>query len=91
MQPLAQPSDLAIRYQQMDDNALLRLSSDTKSLLAVAQAALSMELRRRHLDSPEALRRFHEEEKKHIAQSEEPRLPKLGRILGALLDLMLSS
>ena len=68
MQSSVTPADFAVRYQQMTDEELLRLSSDTGSLVVEAQMALSAELQRRHLDSQETRAQFQEEEKRHIAE-----------------------
>ena len=68
MQSSATPADFAMRYQQMTDEELLRLSSDTGSLVVEAQMALSVELQQRHLDSQETRAQFQEEEKRHIAE-----------------------
>jgi len=61
-------ADFTMRYQQMTDDELLRLSSDAGSLVLEAEMALSAELQRRHLDSQETRAQFQEEEKRHIAE-----------------------
>ena len=65
----ATPSDFVLHYQQMADDDLLRLSCDLESLVPEAQNALRLELERRHLTAQEVLAQFHEEEKRHIAET----------------------
>jgi hypothetical protein len=69
MEYAATPAELAEKYRQMTDDELLRLALDSESLLPDAQMALSQEVQRRHLDTPERIAQFQEEQKRHIAKT----------------------
>jgi len=69
MQSAATSSDFVQCYLHMTDDELLRLSGDLESLVPEAQNALRLELERRRLSSQEVLAQYHEEEKRHIAET----------------------
>jgi len=56
------------RYVGMTADALLRVAADPKSLTTTAREALAEELRKRSLDSPDAIEKYERERDQRIKQ-----------------------
>jgi hypothetical protein len=63
--------EIAARYGMTSDDDLLRVAADRDSLTTLAREALAEELRKRGLDSPDAIRRYERDRDQQIKQEEE--------------------
>jgi hypothetical protein len=67
----ARDQEIADRYVTMSNDDLLRVAGDRDSLTTTAREALSEELRKRSLDSPDAIVKYERERDQEIKQEEE--------------------
>jgi hypothetical protein len=63
--------EMSDRYAVMSTDDLLRVADDPKSLTIAAREALGDELRKRYLDSPDAIAKYEHEREQHITQEKE--------------------
>ena len=63
--------EIADRYGMTGDDDLLRVAADRDSLTAMAREALAEELRKRSLDSPDAIWKYERERDRQIMHEEE--------------------
>jgi hypothetical protein len=63
--------EIADRYGTTSDDDLLRVAADRDSLTETAREALAEELRKRSLDSPDAIQKYERERDRQIKKEEE--------------------
>jgi hypothetical protein len=67
---LTEYQEMPDRYAVMSTDGLLRIAADLKSLTTAARETLAEELRKRGLDSPDAIARYERERDQEIEQEE---------------------